>query len=102
MKIIEELSDNIDDEMDDAEKYISLACDHKETDKVLADKYYELSLEEMKHMNALHDQVVRVINDYKKNNPEIPVGMQALYDYIHKKHIKRASRIRSMQDSYRQ
>ena len=102
MKVIEELADNIDDELSDAEKYIDLACNHKEKDRVLADKYFDLSLEEMKHMSALHDQVVRLINDYKKNNPEVPQAMQAVYDYIHKKHMQRASKIRSMQDSYRQ
>lgn len=102
MKAIEELVDNINDELDDAEKYIDLACDHKEDDRVLADKYYELSLEETKHMSVLHDQVVRVINDYKKNNPEVPEGMQTLYEYLHRKYTQRASRIKSMQDSYRQ
>lgn len=100
MEIIKQLVEKIDDELEDAEKYIKLACKMKEKDKVLAETYYKLSLEEMGHMTMLHDQVVRIIDNYKKTN-EVPVGMQTLYDYLHERQIKWAAKIRSKQDMYK-
>ena len=100
MKIIKELVDNIDDELDDAEKYAKLACENKEENPAVADLYYNLSLEEMKHMNMLHDQVVKIINDYKKTNP-VPVGMATLYDYLHERRMKRVVKIKVLQEGYK-
>lgn len=100
MKIIKQLVEKIDDELEDAEAYINLACQTKEKDSVLADTYYKLSLEEMGHMNMLHDQVVRIINDFKKSN-EIPAGMQTLYDYVHEREMKWATKIKIKQEMYK-
>jgi rubrerythrin len=100
MEIIKQLVEKIDDELEDAEKYIKLACKMKDKDKVLADVYYNLSIEEMGHMTKLHDQVVRIINDFKKTS-EVPIGMQTLYDYLHERQIKWATKIKSKQDMYK-
>lgn len=100
MKIIEQLSEKIDDELQDAEKYIKCAYRVREEYPDLAAVYYKLSLEEMGHMTQLHDQVVKIINEYKKTN-EVPAAMQALYDYLHKRQIKWAAKIKAKQDSYK-
>ena len=100
MEVIKQLVEKIDDELEDAEKYIKLACKMKEKDRVLADTYYKLSLEEMGHMAMLHDQVVRIIDNYKKTN-EVPVAMQTLYDYLHERQVKWATKIKSKQDMYK-
>lgn len=101
MQIIKSLVSKIDDELEDAEKYIKCALKAKAEHPQLADVYYNLSLEEMKHMTMLHDQVVRIINEYKRTN-EVPVGMQTLYDYVHEREIKWAAKIKAKQDSYKQ
>ena len=101
MQIIKSLVSKIDDELEDAEKYIKCAFKVKADYPQLADVYYNLSLEEMKHMTMLHDQVVRIINEFKKTN-EVPAGMQVLYDYEHEREIKRAAKIKAKQDSYKQ
>ena len=100
MEIIKQLVSKIDDELEDAEKYIKCAYKVKETYPTLADLYYKLSLEEMKHMTMLHEEVVRIINDYKKTNT-VPVGMQTLYDYVHEREIKWAAKIKAKQDAYK-
>lgn len=100
MEIIKQLIEKIDDELEDAEKYIKLAHKTKESNPLLADVYFKLSNEEMGHMTLLHEQVVRIINDYKKDNT-VPVGMQTLYDYLHARQIKWAAKIKAKQDSYR-
>ena len=61
MKIIEELSDMIEEELGDAEKYINCAAKVKKEDRSLADTFYLLSNEEMEHAAILHDQVMAII-----------------------------------------
>ena len=101
MEIIKSLVEKIDDELEDAEKYIKCANKVKDKYPALANAYYKLSTEEMGHVTILHDQVVAIINDYKKTN-EVPANMQALYDYLHARQIKWASKIKAKQDSFKQ
>ena len=100
MQVIMKLVEKIDDELEDAEKYIKCAYKTKDTYPTLAETYYKLSLEEMKHMTMLHDEVVKIINEYKKTN-EVPAGMQAVYDYEHEREIKWASKIKAKQDNFK-
>lgn len=100
MEIIKQLVTKIDDELEDAQKYIKCAYKVKESYPLLADAYYKLSVEEMGHVAILHDQVVKIINDYKKTN-EVPTTMQTLYDYLHERQIKWASKIKAKQESFK-
>ena len=59
-----------------------------------------LSAEEMKHMQLLHNQVVKLIENYRKTNGEPPAAMQAVYDYLHQKYIDEAKEIKVMQQMY--
>lgn len=54
----------------------------------------------MKHVTMLHDAVVRIINDYKRDH-EVPESMQVLYDYLHDKQVKKASKIKAKQEQYK-
>ena len=94
MKIIEELTDMIDDELSDAEKYAKCAIDKKEKYPSLGQVFNILATEELKHANMLHDEAVKIINDYKAAGKEVPEGMQAVYDYLHKKRIDRTNTIK--------
>ena len=100
MEIIRRISEKIDEELHDAEKYIKCAYKVEEEYPQLADTYYQLSLEEMKHVTMLHDAVVKIINDYKRDN-EVPESMQILYDYMHDRQIKWASKIKAKQEQYK-
>ncbi len=101
MKVIQELSEKIEEELSDANKYIKCALHYKEEDPKLAQLYFTLSLEEMKHMNMLHEEVKRIIAEYRAKNGEPPAVMLALYNYEHEKHIKRAAKIKAKQESYK-
>lgn len=101
MEIIAKLSDMIEEEMEDAEKYIRCALEKKEDNPSLASTFYTLSLEEMKHMNMLHDQVTMIIKNYRETKGEPPEHMKALYDILHKKHIAKATAIAGMQALYK-
>ena len=100
MKTIQFLTEKIDDELEDAEKYVKCALRTKAENPSLSELYYKLSLEEMKHVTMLHEEVVKIINDYKREHA-VPEGMQILYDYLHARQIKWASKIKSKQESYK-
>ena len=102
MKIIEKLSTMISDELDDAEKYIDNAIECKTTDRHLADTFYELSTQEMNHMNMLHGEVVRLIDEYRQKSGDPPASMMAVYEYLHKNQTNRAAVIKTKQNMYRE
>lgn len=101
MQFIEKLSNMIEEELCDAEKYIQCAMDKKADYPDLANVFYKLSTEEINHVNLLHDQVVALIAKFKSENGEPPEKMQWLYDYMHKKHIEKANQIKIMQAIYK-
>ena len=101
MKIVEKLCDMIAEELDDAEKYVRCAMEKKAEYPVLAEVFYKLSEEEMKHMAILHEQVTAIIEDYRKKNGAPPEPMMAVYDYLHRKQIEHASEVKAMQALYK-
>ena len=102
MKLIKKLSEHIEEELEDAECYAKWAIEVKDERRGLADVLYSLSLDEMKHMNALHDEVVKIIEEYRKEHGEPPAEMQAVYDYLHEKQIEEAHEVRIYQSLYRE
>lgn len=101
MREIKKISEQIDEELQDAEKYLKCANKHKIDNPTLADVYYNLSLEEMNHVAMLHEAGERLIEEYSATNP-IPEGMQAIYDYLHERHIKWAAKIKAKQEQYKE
>lgn len=102
MKIIKKLSELIECEIDDAERYVELALELRDTRKGLADTFYSLSLEEMKHMEILHEEVVKLIEEHRSQHGEPPADMLAIYEYLHKRHIKEAQEVKNYQTTYRE
>lgn len=101
MKLIEQISDMIEDEIDGAEEYAKKAVELKAEHRKLADTLYELATEEMGHINRLHAEVVRLIEDYRKDKGEPPIAMMAVYDYLHKRHIDKVAEIKRYQEMYK-
>ena len=91
----------IEEEISDAERYAKCALEYKEERPSLAQTFYSLATDEMKHSNMLHDEVVKVINEYKASGAEVPPEMQSVYDYLHKKQIDRATNVKIIMESYR-
>ena len=101
MKMIEKMSNMMEEEMQDAEKYIKCALKLKEDDVVLAKMFSDLSLDELKHAMTLHDNATRVIADYRSKGNEVPADMQAVYNYLHDKHLEKFNEIKLMQAMFR-
>ena len=90
----------IEDEIRDAEKYAKKALEYKDTDRKLADVFFQLSTEEYKHMNMLHGEVVRIIEDYRRTSGDPPPAMMTLYEILHEKHISDAAAVKVMQNMF--
>ena len=101
MKIIERLSEMIEEEICDAEKYIRCALKQKEEYPKLADLFAKLSNDEMGHMDLLHDAVTELIANYRRDHGEPPKDMLAVYQYLHQKAIDHAVDVKGMQEMYK-
>lgn len=101
MKLIECLSELIEDEICDAERYADLALKWKTEEPDTADLFYELSTEEMGHMSKLHDEVAELIDEFRKEHGEPPKEMLFVYNYLHQRHIKDANKVKSKQELYK-
>jgi ferritin len=101
MKIIQTISEHIEEELEDAEAYIKLAYEYKEEFPQIAKTFYELSLQEMDHADMLHNDVKDLIEKHRREHGEPPAAMMAVYEYLHKKFIDKAAKIKVMQNQYR-
>jgi ferritin len=102
MKIIEQLCDYIDEEINDAKKYAVKALEVKAEFPQLAETFCRLSQEEMGHMQALHNEVEKIILEYRKEHGDPPAEMKAVYDYLHQKSIDKAKEVKVYQQMYRE
>lgn len=101
MNLLEKLSDMIDEELTDADKYIRCAVNYKTENPSLADVFYGLSLDEMKHATTLRQQVSLLMDSHRRQEGEISEGLQTLHDYLHKKHVEREMEVKAMQSIYK-
>ena len=75
MTIIKCLSEKIEDELEDANAYIDLAMKWKAEEPDTAEVFYELSVEELGHMEKLHKEVTELIEDYRREHGDPPKEM---------------------------
>lgn len=102
MKVIKYLSEMIEDELEGAEHYVENAIKYKEEMPALAETLFEISTQEMRHVNMLHEEVVKIINRHREEHGEPPAAMKAIYEWEHKKEIDRAKEIKILQTQYRE
>lgn len=101
MKIIKHIVEDMREEMEGAEHYAKLATQYKDEDRTLSDNYAKMAEAELGHVNALHDQAVRLIKDQKAAGVETPASMQAVWDWEHGKMVDTVARIKTMLNMYR-
>ena len=101
MLIIKHLSEMIQAEIQDAEKYAKHAVSYQDKDPELAAVFFRLANEELVHMDLLHDQVVRIINEYKASGNNPPEGMLMIWDYLHGELVRDVNEIREIMSFYR-
>lgn len=102
MQQIEKISNYIEEEIDGASDYIETALLYKVDNPKLAQVFYEISADELKHVTMLHGVVATLIEQYREEVGQPPSDMLALYEYLHKKHIMETNRVKLMQAQYRE
>lgn len=101
MLVIKHLSKQIKNLICQAEEYARCALDYKETDKMLADAYFAKASARIKDIDDFHEQVTRIITNYRKEKGDPPAAMQALYDYIHEEEIENVREVRVLMEMYK-
>ena len=101
MKLIKILSDKIKDELCDAREYVTMALEYKDENPELSRTLYNISIQEMEHMNLLHNEITVIIQKYRAQNGEPPADMLAVYDYLHKEQIEKSLEVKMLQSMYK-
>lgn len=102
MKLIKVLSDKIKDELHDAKEYAMMALEYKTDYPELSRTLYNISTQEMEHMNMLHNEVTVIIQKWRATNGEPPADMLAVYDYLHKEQIEKSLEVKTLQAMYKE
>lgn len=101
MKIIEKISEMIEDEVEGACHYGKYAVKYKTDYPALAKVFYDIAMVELTHVDLLHDQVVKMIEEYRRTNGNPPKEMQFVYDYLHEKQIEKVNKAKNYLTNYR-
>ena len=101
MTIIKCIAEKIEEELNDANAYVDLAMKWRQDEPDTAEVFYQLSLEEMGHVDKLHQEVTELIDDYRKDNGEPPKDMMVLWNYLHDRHMETATQIKVKQGMYK-
>ena len=101
MKLIKELEELIEEEIHDVKKYAKLAAKLKGESPALAQVLYTISTQEESHQAMLHNEVVKIIEQYRKTHGAPPEAMMAVYEFVHKKHIDNMAEAKRYQEIYR-
>jgi Mn-containing catalase len=101
MKLIKELTERIEEEIEGAEEYVKEAIKLKHEHPSLAKTLYDISNQEMSHIDMLHAEVVKLIEEHRRTHGEPPAPMMAVYEYLHERHIDKVNTIKLLQAEYR-
>ena len=101
MKIIQWLEERIEDEISDVKCYAKMAIEVKAEHPALAQVLYSISTQEDSHQAALHNEVVKLIEEHRRTHGEPPEAMMAVYEYVHKRHIEKLAEARRYQEMYK-
>lgn len=101
MKLIKELTERIEEEIDGAEEYVKEAIKLKHEHPSLAKTLYDISTQEMSHIDMLHAEVIKLIEEHRRTHGEPPAPMMAVYEYLHERHIDKVNTIKLLQAEYR-
>lgn len=98
MKIIKEITEHIEEEMEGICEYIKFASKVKSEHQYLYDTIASIIPQEVKHVEMLHESVVREINKMrerlKMEGKEIPEFMLEMWNDEHEDYIEKMSKIK--------
>lgn len=102
MKLIQQISEMIEEEIEGACHYAKEAVKHKDDDEMLAKTFYDIAGVELHHVNMLHEQVTRIIEQHRRDHGEPPSAMKAVYDYLHEKQVEKVNKVKHYLSMFRE
>ena len=98
MKIIKEITEHIEEEMEGICEYIKFGSKVKHDNEYLYDAIITIIPQEIKHIEMLHDAVVREINKerehLKMQGKEIPAFMLDIWNDEHEEYVEKMAKIK--------
>ena len=101
MRIIKHLAEQIADEVEGMCEYAKDALEWRYFDQELSKVYYELAKTEYTHVEKLHAQVARKIEEAKSQQIQPTEKMLAKWEEIHKELIEKTAEAKMYLDMYR-
>jgi hypothetical protein len=103
MKMIKWVSDIMEGNLREAEKYIGKAYELRDIDREAADWCREMAAKHLGFNERGHELVKNLIHEYRESgkHSELAPGMQAVYNDIHADMIRRNSEIMAMIQMYK-
>ena len=101
MVIIRNICHDIKEKVYDADKDIRKAIELKHDYPKLAEYYNEFSVERMDEDLELHSEVVKIIEEYRKQKGEPNDTMKNLWDFEHKMIIEQTENVKILQEYYK-
>ena len=102
MKIIKELSQDIECALDHAEDCAKKAILYKSDYPTVAQRYYNTVDTYFEIIKNFHDEVTKLIADYRKTEGEPPAPMMAIYNYFHERYINKMAAVKTLQELFKQ
>lgn len=81
--------DQMDEELNDAQKYTKCASATKADMPDVADMYMRMANQEMEHANHLHNAIDKLVRDER-----VPHDLRAVWDWQNQKYMRWAEKIR--------
>lgn len=100
MKVIKDMSEDIEKTLDMAECNIKKAIEYKMDYPLAAQAFYNKSVALMNTIKGQHDAVVTLIEGYRKEKGEPPEPMMAIYNYLHEKQMTQSVGIKYLQELF--
>lgn len=101
MKILKDLIKKADDTLEEIEWYAEKAHHLRAEHKALADTYIKIAEMHITVYTMLHEKMINFIEEEKKKGTQIPIAMQAIWDYEHEKLIKEFSEAKYLIEEYK-
>ena len=101
MKILKNLIEKANDTMEEIEWYAEKAHHLKMDNKPLADTYIKIAEMHVTIYGMLHDKMIMLIDEQKRQGIQAPPSMLAIWDYEHEKLIKEFAESKVLIDEYK-
>lgn len=68
---------------------------------MIANQYYEMSLQEMEHYNKLCNMANTLLNEMRTSGETFNTSIEIIYNYEHEKAIDEATEVKFLQEMYK-